>query len=288
MTRRAALAVLFVAVAAVVVVTLDWSAFGRAWRALARNPLPLAAALVAYTAGFVLRAAAWGGLLPTHVPLGRRVRALFAMIAVNHALPGPVGEVARARVVADPAGGLPFRAALVSVAAARVADAACIAVLAVTCGVLVGDAPVWLRWASLVAVSLPVGAVVVARRRGAALSAPALTRVAALALPSWALEVGMLWAVASAAGYRLSAPALMLATCGGLLAQVAAVLPGGIGTYEAGVSSVLVALGMPAGEALALATTNHALKFAYSFAVAPFAISTAPAGVDIAKGVLAR
>ncbi|MDQ1439569.1 MAG: glycosyltransferase 2 family protein [Acidimicrobiaceae bacterium] len=269
MSRRSWAALAGAGVVAIVVVRLaDWDALHRAWRSLAAEPLVLVVALAAYTAGFVLRAAAWGALMPAGVvvPLGRRVRAVFAMLAVNHALPGPVGEVARARVVAD-GPGLTMRAALVSVAAARVVDAACIAVLAVSCGLLLGEGPGWLRAASLVALALPVGAWTVARRRGADLGWARLFRVAVLALPSWALEVGMLWAVASAAGLRLGWAAAMLATCGGLLAQVAAVLPGGVGTYEAGVASVLVALGAPAGESLAVAATTHAVKFVYAFGV---------------------
>lgn len=264
--QRTALVVAGVGVVGVVVaLTVDWGSFGRAWRSLAADPLPLALALSLYTAGFVLRSAAWGGLLPVAVPLGRRVRAVFAMLAVNHALPGPVGEVARARAVADER--LSFRAALVSVAAARVVDAACLAVLAVGSAVALGSAPAWLRVASVGALGLPVAAVVVARRRGAELSARRLARVGVLALPSWAVEFAMIWAVASAAGLRLSWAAAMLATCGGLLAQPFAVLPGGVGTYEAGVTSVLVALGVPPGEALAVAVSTHAVKFAYSFAV---------------------
>jgi len=263
--RTAAVAAGVAAVGVVVWLTLDWSVFGRAWRTLAGDPLPLAGALVLYTAGFVLRSAAWGPLLPVPVPLGRRLRGIFASLAVNHALPGPVGEVARARIVVTE--GLTFRGALTSVAAARVADAACLAALAIVAAVAVGSAPMWLRAVSFVALALPVAAVVVARRRGAELSVPQLVRVGLLALPSWAVELAMLWAVASAAGVRLSWAAALLATCGGLLAQPFAVLPGGVGTYEAGVTSVLVALGVPAGEALAVAVTTHAVKFAYSFGV---------------------
>jgi uncharacterized membrane protein YbhN (UPF0104 family) len=254
------------AVTLLVATTADWPTLGRAAAQVAANPLPLTAALVAYTAGFALRAMAWGGLLPVAVPFGRRLRALFAMLAVNHALPGPVGELARARVVADPPD-LTFGRALVSIAAARVVDAGCLALLAVGAAAVAGGAPTWLRWATMPALALPWAAWAVARRRGAALTASDVARVAAYAIPSWALETGMLLAVSHAAGLRLGVAAVALATCGGLLAQVVAVLPGGVGTYEAGVTSVLVVMGVPAGEALAVAATTHALKFLYAFAV---------------------
>lgn len=269
--RRLALAALAGAVAAALAVVVDWSLVGRAGSALAARPLPLAVAVAAYGLAFVLRAAAWGPLLPAPVPLARRVRALLAMLAVNHALPGPVGEVTRARMVA--AGPVGFGPALASVAAARVVDVAALATLAVLAAWAAGEAPGWVRLAAPAAVLLPLGAWALARRRGARLSAGSAARVAAWALPSWALEAGVVLVVAQAAGVGLSPAAAVLATCGGVLAQVAAVLPGGVGTYEAGVASVLVPLGVPAGEALGVATTAHAVKFAFAFAAGGAALA---------------
>lgn len=262
--RRLALAALVGAVAALLAWTVDWDAVARAWSALAARPGPLAAALAAYTLAFVLRAAAWGPLLPAPVPLGARVQAILGMLAVNHALPGPVGEVARARLVADGAS-VTFRAALLSVAAARVVDVAALAVLATAAAALAGEAPGWLRLAAPAAAALPFVAWALARRRGATLTSAEAVRVAAWAVPSWALETGIVLVVARAAGAELSWAGAVLATCAGVLAQVARVLPGGVGTYEAGVASVLVPLGVPLGEALGVAATTHAVKFAYAF-----------------------
>ena len=243
----------------------DRSTLVDALASIGRHPLPLLGALAVYTIAFVLRAAAWGPLLPAPVPLGRRLRGLFASLAVNHALPGPVGEVARARMVTSDE--LPMRRALLSVAAARVVDVGAIALLLLAAALFAGHLPGWARWASPVAVVLPLAAWRVARRRGAALDGRAALRVAALAVPSWALECGVILAVAAGAGIHLGVAGALLATCAGVLAQVAAVLPGGVGTYEAGVTSALVALGVPAGEALAIATTTHMVKFVFSFAV---------------------
>ena len=289
-------------VAVVVVVAagtlvVDRATLGATASALARSPLPLLGALAAYTLAFVLRAAAWGALLPGHVavPLGRRVRALFAMLAVNHALPGPVGELARARVVATPTSSprlfcnflrntqeiaeksaappspspeVTFRQALLSVVAARVVDVGAIAVLLVAGAVAAGSAlPGWARVAAPVGVVLPFGALWVARRRGASLTWRAGARSMAWAVPSWGLECFVLVAVAQAAGVEVSLAGAVLATCAGVLAQVAAVLPGGVGTYEAGVTSALVVLGVPADVALAVAASTHVVKFAYAFAV---------------------
>jgi uncharacterized membrane protein YbhN (UPF0104 family) len=232
---------------------------------VAGNPLPLLAALGAYTLAFALRAEAWAPFLPVAVPLGRRVRALFAMLAVNHALPGPVGELARARVVSSP--DVPMRQAVLSVVAARVVDVASIAVLLLVGALVAGELPGWARVAAPAGVLLPAAALAVARQRGASVTSRQAAHSMLWALPSWALECFVLLAVARAAGIELSVAAALVATCAGVLAQVAAVLPGGVGTYEAGVTSALAVLGVPLGAALAVAASTHLVKFAYAFAV---------------------
>ena len=256
--------------AVVVVVTVGLVVVDRATLAatatdVARHPLPLLAALAAYTLAFVLRAEAWGPFLPVAVSRGRRVRALFAMLAVNHALPGPVGELARGRAVAGP--DLSLRPALVSIVAARVIDVGAIALLLLAGSAVAGELPSWARVAAPAGVLLPVAALLVARRRGATVTAAQAAHSALWAVPSWALECFVLLAVARAAGIELSVAGALVATCAGVLAQVAAVLPGGVGTYEAGVTSALVVLGVPAGEALAIAASTHVVKFVYAFAV---------------------
>ena len=254
-----------VVVVAVGLLVVDRDTLATTGDQVAGNPLPLVAALVAYTVAFALRAEAWAPFLPIAVPWGRRVRALFAMLAVNHALPGPVGELARARVVSGP--DLPMRQALLSVVAARVVDVASIAVLLLGGALVAGELPNWARIAAPAGVVLPATAFGIARRRGASVTGQQAARSVLWAVPSWALECFVLLTVAHAAGIELSVGAALLATCAGVLAQVAAVLPGGVGTYEAGVTSALVVLGVPVGPALAVAASTHLIKFAYAFAV---------------------
>ncbi len=227
--------------------------------AVSRDPLPLLAALAAYTVGFGLRAAAWGPLLPARVPWRLRFRAILAMLAANHTFPGPVGEVVRARLAASAR--LSFSQALASVAAARVVDVLSVGWLLGLSALLAGEAPSWARWASPLAVAVPALIILVARRRG--LRFP-IIRTVAWALPAWALEAGVVFVVAASAGWALSLPAAVLVTCTSLLAQVFAVLPGGIGTYEAGMTTGLVALGVPVSDALAVAVVTHGVKFVYA------------------------
>jgi uncharacterized membrane protein YbhN (UPF0104 family) len=130
-----------------------------------------------------------------------------------------------------------------------------------------GELPAWARVAAPAGVVLPLAALAVARRRGASVTARQAAQGVLWGVPSWALECFVLLAVARAAGIELSLAGALVATCAGVLAQVAAVLPGGVGTYEAGVTSALVVLGVPVGPALAVAASTHVVKFVYAFAV---------------------
>lgn len=244
--------------------TVDAGLLASTARAAAAHPAPMAVALVAYALAFVLRGEAWGALLPVEVPRRSRFRALMAMLAANHALPGPVGEPVRARLVTTEA--LPFRGALASVGAARLVDVAALGLLIAGAGAAAGALPGWLRVTVPVALVLPAAAFLVARRQGWAIGPARAAQALLWAVPSWALEAGVVWAVADAAGFRLGLAEAVLVTCASVLAQVAAVLPGGIGTYEAGATSVLVLVGVAAAPALAIATATHALKFAFAFA----------------------
>src|SRR5688572_20462955 len=146
MRSRAVAWTAVVVVAAVGLLVVDRDTLAATGNQVAGDPVPLLAALAAYTLAFVLRAEAWAPFLPVAVPFGRRLRALFAMLAVNHALPGPVGELARARIVSGP--DVPMRRALLSVVAARVVDVAAIALLLLGGALVAGELPGWARLAA--------------------------------------------------------------------------------------------------------------------------------------------
>ena len=235
------------------------------WRA---TRSPSLAALVAYTLAFVLRAEAWAPFLPVAVSLGRRVRALFAMLAVNHALPGPVGELAqgarrhRSGRADAPGPALGRRGP----GRRRGVDRRCCCSSA--------------RWSAGELPALGPGGG--AGRRGCCRSPPSPSpdggarrspaRQVARSRRCGPSRRGPSSASCSSPSpvppaSSSRSPAALVATCAGVLAQVAAVLPGGVGTYEAGVTSALVVLGVPVGPALAVAASTHLVKFAYAFAV---------------------
>jgi hypothetical protein len=57
-----------------------------------------------------------------------------------------------------------------------------------------------------------------------------------------------------------------------IVVQAVAVTPGGFGSYEAAATAAMVALGVPAGPAFAIALTTHAVKTAYALLVGGVAL----------------
>jgi uncharacterized membrane protein YbhN (UPF0104 family) len=86
----------------------------------------------------------------------------------------------------------------------------------------------------------------------------------ALTVPAWLLEGFVLYAVAAATGNPLGIIAATGVTAATILFQVVHITPGGLGIYEASMTGALALVGVPAEDALLLATTTHAVKFAYA------------------------
>jgi uncharacterized membrane protein YbhN (UPF0104 family) len=277
-TRPLTLAVaLVVTVVAVVVVadTVDVGALAAAMASLAAAPGPVAAVLVAYAAAFALRGWAWHRVVPD-VPVGHGVAAVHVALLGNHVLPFRLGEPLRVTSVARRAGVDP-QVAVASTVALRGADLAALAALAATLGLGVVADVSGLGAMVLVAVAagLAVGGGAWLRqlhRTGRARVRVPGPLVVAAVVGAWALEAGVVWVAARGAGVALTIPEAVLVTTVTVAAQVAAIAPGGFGTYEAAGTAVLVALGVPAGTALAIALTAHAVKTAYALVAGGLAV----------------
>jgi hypothetical protein len=97
-----------------------------------------------------------------------------------------------------------------------------------------------------------------------------------LAVLAWCLEAAVVWAVAASAGHAILPTEAVAVTAVTIVAQAVAVTPGGFGSYEAAATAALVAVGVPAGPALAIAFATHAAKTAYALALGGVALA-APA-----------
>jgi uncharacterized membrane protein YbhN (UPF0104 family) len=273
-------AVALAAAAAYLAVTLDMTAVGAALRAITAHPAPLLAGLGAYALAFVLRAASWRIALPG-LAFGHAWAALHVSLLGNHVLPLRLGEVLRVTSVLRRTS-LPRPAVLASAVAQRATDLfAVVAIALVAAPRLARDLAG--PWPAVAAAALAAGAVaggvwtLRVRGRGVAIRlAPA--RVLLLAVLAWCLEASVVWAVARGAGHPIAPAEAVAVTAVTIVAQALAVTPGGFGSYEAAATAALVAVGVPAGPALAIALATHAVKTAYALTVGGLALAVpAPA-----------
>ncbi|MEZ4554020.1 MAG: flippase-like domain-containing protein [Dehalococcoidia bacterium] len=251
-----------------------------------RQPAVLGFVALAYTAAFWVRAAAWRMLLRRPLPTARLFSILQVSLFLNHVLPLRAGEIARPALASRH--GVPLPEAVATTVVARVLDFAALAVLTVVAipaviraselrvAFLAAAALVLLAAAGLTAmwlganVALPARLRARAREAQAALRAISMRRLTAatpLILVSWALESAVLLGAARLFGVEIGLGAAVGATAFAVLFQIVHLTPGGLGVYEASMTSVLVFAGVGAEEALALALLTHGLKFAYSLSV---------------------
>jgi uncharacterized membrane protein YbhN (UPF0104 family) len=271
--------------AAVLIVRyVDHESLGTAWEEMAGDPLGLTVAVAAYVLAFVVRGAIWCRVLPS-LSLGQSVAAVHVTLLGNHVLPFRLGEPLRAVSVAARAD-VPLGTAVASTVSMRAADVLGVAVLGLVLspaivtgllgpwgvglmlvgGALAGGAGLWwLRRISRRTPSAgPLGALASFRMPGPV--------VAAGALVAWVLESVMMWQAARWVGWPISFAEAVVVTAITVGAQIVALAPAGLGTFEAAGTAGLAAAGVPLGEALAITVVVHALTTVYSILVGTVAL----------------
>ena len=275
---RGAALVLVVAVtglaAAAVVSTVDADALARAARTARSEPVRVLAAVGAFGSAFVLRAAAWRRVLPG-LGFGHALGGIHLALGGNHLLPLRLGEPMRVMSVVRRAG-VGLEAATASTVALRSADLIAVVGLGLAAGpaALAGLAG-WGGWLVFVAVAAAAAAAwlwlhrLAGRRDDVHMPGPAAL---GLSVAAWLAEAVLVWQAAHWAGLEISFVQALGVTAVSVAAQVAAIAPGGFGTYEAAAVGAYVALGHEAGDALVAALAAHALKTAYSLAAGAVAV----------------
>ncbi len=265
------------------------------WRVL-RSPEWLGVSIVVYTFAFVLRAYAWRALLPGAPSAVALHGMLQASLVLNHLLPVKAGEVARPLLAQTL--GIPLTAATATTVVARLVDLCALTALALLLLPFSGVGVPELVSAfvpGLVFLTAAVAGLAVLRserqirlprflagvlgrlRRAIRKTSRGQYAVAALlTMPSWALEGLVLYASAQALGVDLTIHAAIGITAFTIVFQVFHFTPGGIGVYEASMTTALAFTGVSLEEALVLATATHALKFAYAFTFGAFFSLTVP------------
>ena len=258
-----------VVAAFIVVPSVDRSALREAAQQAADQPAGVIGALAAFGIAFVLRAIAWQRVLP-ELPFGQALAAIHLSLGANHVLPFRLGEPLRViSVVRRHRVGI--EAATVSTITLRSADMLAVVGLGVLVaptaffglvgiagwlllGVVVVAAVVGWRWLSKVA------------QRRADVVRPGAIALGLSAI-AWIAESILVRQVATWVGINLSWSEAILVTTVAVAAQIAAIAPGGFGTYEAAAVAAYVVLGYDAESALIAALGAHALKTAYSLLV---------------------
>lgn len=260
---------LLTAAFAALIPAVDLGALASTARAAITDPWALATVLAVYAGAFAIRAAIWRRVLPA-VPFGHGLAALHVALAGNKLLPFRLGEALRVTSVARRTG-VSLAEATASTIALRGADVLAVLVLVGVLGPRVvsglDGTGAWLAAAPVLL--LVLGGVWWLRRLGGRLPGPV---VAGGALAAWVLESAVLWQAARWAGIELTAAQAVLVTAATVAAQVAAVAPGGLGTYEAAATATLVAVGARPGPALAAALTAHAVSTVYALLAGAVAV----------------
>ncbi|MBW3602539.1 MAG: flippase-like domain-containing protein [Actinobacteria bacterium] len=235
----------------------------------AGQPLALMLALGSFAAAFWARALAWTRLLPG-LGLGQASAAIHVALGANHVLPLRLGEPLRI-VSAVRRSSVGWTEAAASTVALRSADVVVLLVLGGVAGptVLWDLVGAWALGAAVVVAALGAGfAVHLRRRTGRLPGAPVL----ALTGAAWLLEAVLVWQCARWFGLDLGPAEAVVVLAAAVSAQLLALTPGGIGTYEAAAAAALAAVGVPLTTGLAVALTVHATKTAYSLVAGALAV----------------
>ena len=265
----------FTVLAAVVVVSaLDGDSLANSFRTMRGEPVRVLVSAGAFGFAFVLRALAWRRVLPG-LSVGHALSAIHLALGGNHLLPLRLGEPMRVLSVVRRTG-VRLDAAIASTVTLRAADMMAVVAVGAVAGPtafarLAGIAG-WIALGGVAAVGL--GAWVWLRRLAHGrkdVRTPGPTTLA-LSASAWLFESVLVWQAAQWAGLDITVTEAAGVTAVSVAAQVAAVAPGGFGTYEAAAVAAYVALGHDAGDALVAALTAHALKTAYSLVVGTIAV----------------
>lgn len=266
------------------VAKVDWRQMGAgALQLFTSGPLLLFMVL-GYGGAFWLRSMAWSIQIGWGTVAVSRLWCYHHIgLLLNHLLPVKGGEIARAALLRKE-NGFSWKDALLSVAGNRLLDICGLLAIAAIAVVWLAPAGIkeWLAASRLIWL-LGAGGIVLALslwqryyRRSFSLSAVMLT------MAGWMLEAVVIWSVVFALAGQIGAGEALLVHVLTIVGQTFHVTPGGIGTYEAVMSTLLHQVAGQSWEfALQAAILSHGFKFLYSFvlgAAAAWRLSLSPLG----------
>lgn len=263
---------------------LRWAELAEAAKQLIGSGWLLALMVAGYAAAFWLRSLAWARQLgDRRVTVNQLWKYHHIGLLLNHLLPVKGGELARAALLARN-NQFSWGEALVSVTVNRMIDiAALISISAIALMVLapaqvtewfqqrimlgmlllaVIAAVFYMMWRFVRWKQLPIVVRLITphRNKSGWLAAYLFT------LAGWLLEAVVVWSVVAALDGRLGIAQALLVHVLTIIGQIFHVTPGGVGTYEAVMSALLLQVAhYPLTFALQVAILSHGFKFVYSF-----------------------
>lgn len=267
------------------------------------NPLFIAAIALVYPVSFVFRTWRWRVLLRASGHLAGRTNAFRCIMAgwfLNSVLPARAGDVMRGYALKTTED-TPFSVALGTIVIERVMDMLVLsAMLAVVAALFVRSS----RAMFLAAGAFGIGAVLVVglaivyfagdhladRLDGPISSADrsirkiqtALARVSGnpfalalsllLSLPVWLAEIATIYFAGRAIGLQLGIVPTIAAGVSAFVSQAVPVTPGGVGTYEAAIASVLALFGVEWATGTALGLVDHFTRLGVIYVVGAICI----------------
>ncbi|MEE8603000.1 lysylphosphatidylglycerol synthase domain-containing protein [Euzebya tangerina] len=232
----------------------------------AGDPLGLAVGVLGFGLAFVLRANAWTRTMPG-LSNRQAVAGIHLALGGNHVLPLRLGEPLRIVSVVRRAGVDPgdATASTVALRSADLLSLLALGTLAVPGLVAPSLGGVGLALTVVLGLVAAIAVRVMvrrARRRGG-IRVPDAT-VVLLTTLAWLGEAVLVWQVLRWFDIAVTPAQVMGVLAAAVAAQLVAIAPGGLGTYEAAAAAALVAVGADPGVAFAAALALHGIKTVYS------------------------
>ncbi|MEL6985689.1 MAG: lysylphosphatidylglycerol synthase domain-containing protein, partial [Actinomycetota bacterium] len=204
-----------------------------------------------------------------------RLAGIHVALGANHVLPFRMGEPLRV-ISAVRRTSIGFEAAGASTVTLRALDLVAVVALGLAAApaIYLGVVGWGIALAAVVFGSIAVAGWWWLRSVAARLPDVRMPGVVAIgaSLTAWLAEAVLVWQVAGWAGIDLTAGEALLVTTVSVAAQVVAIAPGGLGTYEAAGVAAYVAVGHDPELALVAALGAHALKTVYSIVAGAIAV----------------
>jgi len=227
--------------------------------ALFKSPWTILATLT-YAFAFYLRAIAWRRADAKRAPTAVYLSSLYLGLTINHLSPVKLGEMIR--LVTARAIGSPWKQTSAIFVLQRSID------LIVLCTfILIG----WLFHPIVLLVALlATGLLLVLRRH-----VPHLPLLVLFGTLAWAVEALAVFFLLHGADVDVSFPTTLIAMSAGVLSGVIQFTPGGLGTYELAMGTVLRQAGVTHAYDVALMT--HFFKYAFAFLIPLYVLLRHPA-----------